>query len=112
MKDQDSLLIINPLNSILQVRGLRIHTPTPTEFSGTENREPRTCKIALNWYYKFSKSIVISVFTLSYYYYFLHNLYGDCAKHSTSDPSLPTSRTDLVHMCPTPSLRGLNNLSN
>ena len=29
----------------------------------------------LNWYYKFSKSIVISFFTLSYYYYFLHNLY-------------------------------------
>ena len=33
----------------------------------------------LNWY---------SVFTLSYY--FLYNLYGDCARHPTSDPSLPT----------------------
>jgi hypothetical protein len=45
----------------------------------------------LNWYYKFSKSIVISFFTLSYFYcYFLHNLYGDCARHPISDPSLPT----------------------
>ena len=48
----------------------------------------------LNWYYKFSKSIVISVFTHSYYYYFLHNLYGDCARHPTS----PTGRTDLLHV--------------
>src|ERR1700722_17882337 len=66
----------------------------------------------LNWYYKFSKSIVISVFTLSYYYYFLYNLYGDCARHPTSDPSLPTGRTDLLHVWPTPGLRGLDNLGN
>jgi hypothetical protein len=44
----------------------------------------------VNWYYKFSKSIVISFFTLFYfYYYFLHNLY-ETARHPTSDPSLPT----------------------
>jgi len=48
---------------------------------------------------------------------FLKNRYyishvGDCARHPTSDPSLPTGRTDLLHVWPTPSLRGLNNLGN
>ena len=52
----------------------------------------------LNWYYKFSKSIVISVFTLSYYYYFLHNLYGDCAI-PTSDPPLPTRAALIQFTC-------------
>ncbi|KAN0085062.1 hypothetical protein V8E54_001529 [Elaphomyces granulatus] len=33
------------------------------------------------------------------------------ARHPTSDPS-NQGRTDLVHVCPTPSLRGLNNLTN
>ena len=35
-----------------------------------------------SWYYKFSKSIVISFFTLSYLLLLSSHLYGDCARHS------------------------------
>ena len=65
----------------------------------------------LNWYYKFSKSIVISVF-----YPFLLLLLStqslrrlcQTSRHLTLQPG----RTDSVHVRPTPCLRGLNNLSN
>ena len=67
----------------------------------------------LNWYYKFSKSIVISVF-----YPFLLLLLStqslrrlcQTSRHLTL-PFQP-GRTDSVHVRPTPCLRGLNNLSN
>jgi hypothetical protein len=67
----------------------------------------------LNWYYKFSKSIVISVF-----YPFLLLLLSSqslrrlcqTSRHLTL-PFQP-GRTDSVHVRPTPCLRGLNNLSN
>ena len=67
----------------------------------------------LNLYYKFSKSIVISVFDP-----FLLLLLSSqslrrlclTSRHLTL-PFQP-DRTDSVHMRPTPSLRGLNNLGN
>ena len=52
----------------------------------------------LNWYYKFSKSIVISFFTLSYYYYFLHNLYETVP--DTRHLTLPFQPAALINfMC-------------
>ena len=67
----------------------------------------------LDWYYKFSKSIVISFFPLSY----LLLLSSQSLQRLCQTPDIwpfPSNqgRTDLVHVCPTPSLRGLNNLSN
>ena len=67
----------------------------------------------LNWYYKFSKSIVISVF-----YPFLllllstQSLRRLCQTSRHLTLPLQPGRTDSVHVRPTPCLRGLNNLSN
>ena len=66
----------------------------------------------LSWYYKFSKSIVISFF----YPFLLITTFFTISTETVPDTSdiwpFPSNQgcTDLVHVRPIPSLRGLNNL--